>query len=50
MYAENGEGGSGNNKTGRYGKDMIIEVPLGPLPLMKKPENRKWRYWKMARK
>jgi GTPase len=31
VLAENGEGGSGNNKTGRFGKDIIIEVPLGTL-------------------
>ena len=31
VLAENGEGGSGNNKTGRFGKDVIIEVPLGTV-------------------
>ena len=31
VIAENGEGGSGNNKTGRFGKDIIIEVPLGTI-------------------
>jgi len=31
VLAENGEGGSGNNKTGRYGRDVIIEVPLGTI-------------------
>lgn len=31
VLAENGEGGSGNNKSGRYGKDIIIEVPLGTI-------------------
>ncbi len=31
VLAENGEGGSGNNKTGRDGKDIIIEVPLGTI-------------------
>jgi GTP-binding protein len=31
VLAENGEGGSGNNKTGRFGKDVIIEVPLGTI-------------------
>ncbi len=31
VIAENGEGGSGNNCTGRYGKDVIIEVPLGTI-------------------
>lgn len=33
VLAENGEGGSGNNKTGRYGKDIIIEVPLGTIAI-----------------
>jgi GTP-binding protein len=31
VLAENGEAGSGNNKTGRFGKDIIIEVPLGTI-------------------
>lgn len=31
VLAENGEGGSGNNCTGRAGKDVIIEVPLGTV-------------------
>jgi GTP-binding protein len=31
VLAENGEGGSGNNCTGRFGKDIIIEVPLGTI-------------------
>ncbi|HRP90174.1 MAG TPA: GTPase ObgE [Edaphocola sp.] len=31
ILAENGEGGSGNNCTGRQGKDIIIEVPLGTI-------------------
>jgi GTP-binding protein len=31
VLAENGEGGSSNNKTGRFGKDIIIEVPLGTV-------------------
>ena len=31
VLAENGEGGSGNNKSGRFGKDIIIEVPLGTI-------------------
>lgn len=33
VLAENGEGGSSNNKTGRAGKDIIIEVPLGTIAL-----------------
>lgn len=33
VLAENGEGGSGNNKTGRFGKDIVIEVPLGTLAI-----------------
>lgn len=31
VLAEDGEGGSGNNSTGRFGKDVIIEVPLGTI-------------------
>ena len=31
VLAEDGEGGSGNNSTGRSGKDIIIEVPLGTI-------------------
>ena len=31
VLAENGEGGSGNNCTGRTGKDITIDVPLGTI-------------------
>jgi GTP-binding protein len=31
VLAENGESGSGSNCTGRFGKDIIIEVPLGTI-------------------
>ena len=31
VIAENGEAGSGNNCTGRFGKDTYIEVPLGTV-------------------
>ncbi len=31
VLAENGEAGSGNNCTGRFGKDIYIEVPLGTV-------------------
>ncbi len=31
VIAENGENGSKNNSTGRNGKDIIIEVPLGTI-------------------
>ncbi len=31
ILAENGENGSKNNSTGRTGKDIIIEVPLGTI-------------------
>lgn len=33
ILAENGENGSANNRTGRNGKDIIIEVPLGTIAL-----------------
>ncbi len=33
ILAENGEGGSSNNCTGRDGKDIVIEVPLGTIAL-----------------
>ncbi len=31
VLAEDGETGSGNNSSGRFGKDIIIEVPLGTI-------------------
>jgi GTP-binding protein len=31
ILAEDGENGSGNNSTGKNGKDIIIEVPLGTI-------------------
>ena len=31
VLAENGENGSGNNCTGRFGKDVVIDVPLGTI-------------------
>lgn len=31
VHADNGEGGSGNNSSGKSGKDVIIEVPLGTI-------------------
>ena len=31
VIAEDGESGSGNNCTGRFGKDIIIDVPLGTI-------------------
>jgi GTPase len=31
VLADDGEGGSGNNSSGRGGKDVIIEVPLGTI-------------------
>ncbi len=33
ILAENGEGGGSNNSTGRDGKDIVIEVPLGTIAL-----------------
>lgn len=31
VHAENGEGGSGNNSSGKNANDIIIEVPLGTI-------------------
>ncbi|MEO7047294.1 MAG: GTPase ObgE, partial [Ferruginibacter sp.] len=31
VLADDGENGGGNNSTGRFGKDIIIEVPLGTI-------------------
>lgn len=31
VLAEDGQNGSDNNRTGRFGKDQIIEVPLGTI-------------------
>jgi GTP-binding protein len=31
VLAEDGEAGSGNNSTGRFGKDIFIDVPLGTV-------------------
>jgi GTP-binding protein len=31
VIAEDGEKGGSNNMTGRFGKDIIIEVPLGTI-------------------
>lgn len=31
VLAEDGESGGNNNRTGRFGKDIIIEVPLGTI-------------------
>ena len=33
VLAENGESGGDNNRTGRNGKDVIIDVPLGTIAL-----------------
>ena len=30
-FAENGEGGAGNNRTGRSGEDIVLRVPLGTI-------------------
>lgn len=40
VFAENGEGGSGNNCTGRSGKDVIIEVPLGTIAIDEESEKK----------
>jgi GTP-binding protein len=31
VHAEDGEAGSGNNSSGRFGKDVYIDVPLGTI-------------------
>src|SRR6185369_5592649 len=33
ILAEDGQNGSGNNSSGRSGKDIIIEVPLGTIAI-----------------
>lgn len=33
VIAEDGENGSKNNSTGRFGKDIVIEVPLGTIAI-----------------
>ena len=33
VLAENGENGGDNNRTGRNGKDIVLEVPLGTIAL-----------------
>lgn len=39
ILAENGENGSANNSTGRTGKDIIIEVPLGTIAIDEESNN-----------
>lgn len=39
VLAENGENGSKNNSTGRDGKDIIIEVPLGTIAKDEETQN-----------
>ena len=36
IFADNGENGSKNNSTGRDGKDIIIDVPLGTIATIEK--------------
>ncbi|MFY8037955.1 MAG: GTPase ObgE, partial [Cyclobacteriaceae bacterium] len=31
IFAENGQGGMGQNMTGAFGKDIILDVPLGTV-------------------
>ena len=51
VLAENGEGGSGNNCTGRFGKDIIIEVPLGTIARDEETgKPKRWKYWKTGRR
>jgi len=40
ILAENGESGGSNNKTGRDGKDIIIEVPLGTIAVDEETEEK----------
>ncbi len=40
ILAEDGEGGSKNNSTGKFGKDIIIEVPLGTIAIDEETGNK----------
>ena len=40
ILAENGESGSSNNKTGRDGNDIILEVPLGTIAIDEETEKK----------
>ena len=40
VIAENGQGGNKNNMTGRDGKDIIIEVPLGTIAIDEESEDK----------
>lgn len=40
VLAEDGEGGSRNNSTGRDGKDIILEVPLGTIGIDEETGNK----------
>ena len=40
VIAEDGEKGGSNNRTGRFGKDVIIEVPLGTIARDEKTEKK----------
>jgi GTP-binding protein len=40
ILAENGEPGAGNNKTGRDGNDIILEVPLGTIAIDEETGNK----------
>ena len=40
VLAQNGEGGSSNNKTGKDGNDIIIEVPLGTIAIDEESGNK----------
>ena len=50
VHAENGETGSGNNCTGRSGKDVIIEVPLGTIARNEEDGLQEFRSWNMDKR
>src|ERR1700741_1801809 len=46
VLAEDGEGGSGNNSSGRAGKDIIIEVPLGTVAMDEETGEQEVEIWR----
>jgi len=47
VIAENGENGSKNNSSGKNGKDIFIEVPLGTIARDDKTGNWKRKFYRM---